>query len=59
MKITDLKCAILGGHPTIRITTDEGIDGYGQAESSKPYLKPHMLFYETISRARTRPMSSG
>ena len=45
MKITDLKCAILGGHPTIRITTDAGIDGYGQAESSKPYLKPHVLFY--------------
>ena len=46
MKITDLKCAILGGHPTVRITTDEGIDGYGQAESSKPYLKPHVLFYK-------------
>lgn len=46
MKITDLKCAILGGHPTVRITTDEGIDGYGQAESTKPYLKPHVLFYK-------------
>jgi L-alanine-DL-glutamate epimerase-like enolase superfamily enzyme len=45
MKITDLKCAIIGQNPTIRITTDEGIDGYGQAESSKPYLKPMVLFY--------------
>jgi L-alanine-DL-glutamate epimerase-like enolase superfamily enzyme len=45
MKITDLKCAILGTNPTIRITTDEGICGYGQAEGAKPYLKPHVLFY--------------
>jgi L-alanine-DL-glutamate epimerase-like enolase superfamily enzyme len=45
MKITDLKCAILGGNPTVRITTDAGIDGYGQAETSKPYLKAHVLFY--------------
>lgn len=47
MKITDLKCAILGQHPTVRITTDAGIDGYGQAESAKPYLKPHVLFYRS------------
>jgi len=46
MKITDLKCAIIGQNPTIRITTDEGIDGFGQAESSKPYLKPMVLFYK-------------
>ncbi len=46
MKITDLKCTILGENPVIRITTDEGIDGYGQAENSKPYLRPHVLFYK-------------
>lgn len=45
MKITDVKCAVLGQNPVVRITTDEGIDGYGQAEASKPYLKPHILFY--------------
>ncbi len=45
MKITDLKCAVIGGYPVIRIKTDEGIDGYGQAESPKPYLKPHVLTY--------------
>lgn len=45
MKITDLKCAVIGNHPVIRIVTDEGIDGYGQIESSKPYMKPHVLFY--------------
>ncbi len=48
MKITDLKCAIMGGSPIIRITTDAGIDGYGQAEFYKPYLKPHVLFYRDL-----------
>lgn len=45
IKITDLKCAIIGNSPVVRITTDAGISGYGQAETSKPYLKPHVLFY--------------
>jgi L-alanine-DL-glutamate epimerase-like enolase superfamily enzyme len=45
MKITDLKCAIIGSNPVVRITTDAGIDGFGQAEKSKPYLKSHILFY--------------
>jgi len=45
MKITDLKCAIIGGSPIVRITTDEGISGLGQGELFKPYLKPHVLFY--------------
>jgi len=46
MKITDLKCAVIGQNPVIRINTDEGIYGYGQAENTKPYLKPHVLFYQ-------------
>ncbi len=45
MKITDLKCAIIGGNPIVRIKTDSGIDGLGQAEWTKPYLKPFVLFY--------------
>ena len=45
IKITDLKCAIIGNSPVIRITTDAGIEGYGQAET-KPYLKPFVLFYK-------------
>ena len=45
MKITDLKCTVMGQNPVVRITTDKGIDGYAQAENSKPYLKPHVLFY--------------
>lgn len=46
IKITDLRCAIIGRNPTVRITTDQGISGYGQAESTKPYLKPMVLFYK-------------
>lgn len=48
MKITDLKCAIIGDQPVVRIKTDAGIDGYGQAEWPKPYLKPHVLFYKEL-----------
>ncbi len=46
MKITDLKCAVIGDYPVVRVVTDEGIDGYGQIESFKPYLKPVVLFYK-------------
>ena len=43
MKITDLKCAVLGRSPVVRIVTDEGISGLAQVETFKPYLKPHIL----------------
>lgn len=46
MKITDLKCAVIGQNPVVRIVTDEGISGYGEVESSKHYLRPHVLFYK-------------
>jgi len=46
MRITDLKCAIIGQNPVIRIVTDEGIVGWGQAEAPKHYLKPQVLFYK-------------
>lgn len=48
MKITDLKCAVIGNNPVVRITTDAGISGYGEVESYKPYLKPHILFYKSM-----------
>lgn len=28
IKITDLRCAIMGNSPVVRITTDQGIEGY-------------------------------
>ena len=43
MKITDLKCAVIGRNPVVRIVTDDDISGYGEAEQYKPYLKPHVL----------------
>jgi L-alanine-DL-glutamate epimerase-like enolase superfamily enzyme len=43
MKIVDLKCALIGKNPIVRIVTDQGISGYGEAESYKPYLKPFVL----------------
>jgi L-alanine-DL-glutamate epimerase-like enolase superfamily enzyme len=46
IKITDLKCAIIGRNPVVRIVTDQGISGYGQAESTKAYLKPMVMFYK-------------
>lgn len=46
IKITDLRCAIIGRNPTVRIVTDQGISGYGQAEGTKAYLKPMVLFYK-------------
>ena len=46
IKITDLRCAIIGRNPVVRIVTDQGISGYGEAESAKPYLKPMVLFYK-------------
>ena len=45
MKITDLKCAVIGGQPTIRIATDSGLSGYAGAEVAKHYIKPHVDFY--------------
>jgi L-alanine-DL-glutamate epimerase-like enolase superfamily enzyme len=46
MKITDLKCAIIGGQPTIRIATDTGLSGYGQIEWFRPFIKEQVLFYK-------------
>ena len=43
MRLVDLKCAVIGDHPVIRLVTDAGIDGYGQVEHYKPYLKPFIL----------------
>jgi L-alanine-DL-glutamate epimerase-like enolase superfamily enzyme len=45
LKITDLKCAVLGGSPVVRIVTDAGISGYSQVEHFKPYLKPFVLHF--------------
>jgi L-alanine-DL-glutamate epimerase-like enolase superfamily enzyme len=43
MKITDIKCAVIASSPVVRITTDEGITGWSQIETPKPYLQPIVL----------------
>jgi L-alanine-DL-glutamate epimerase-like enolase superfamily enzyme len=43
VKITDLKCAVIADSPVIRITTDEGITGWSQIETPKPYVQPQVL----------------
>src|SRR5436190_3373656 len=45
MKIVDLKCAVIGKNPIVRIVTDQGISGFGEVESFKPYLKPFVLHF--------------
>lgn len=48
IKITDVRCAIIGQSPVVRIVTDQGISGYGQAETRKVYLRPMVLFYKDL-----------
>ncbi len=45
MKIVDLRCAVIGKHPIVRIVTDENIHGLGEVEFTKPYLKPFVLHF--------------
>jgi L-alanine-DL-glutamate epimerase-like enolase superfamily enzyme len=45
MKIVDLRCALIGKHPIVRIVTDENIHGLGEVEFTKPYLKPFVLHF--------------
>lgn len=46
MKITDLKCTVIGRNPVVRIVTDEDISGYAEIESSKLWIKPYVMFYK-------------
>jgi len=46
IRITNIKVAIIGSSPVVRVVTDAGIDGYGQGETTKPYLKSHILYYK-------------
>jgi L-alanine-DL-glutamate epimerase-like enolase superfamily enzyme len=48
MEITDLKCTVLGQNPVVRVVTNAGISGYGEVETAKSYLKPHVMFYKPL-----------
>ncbi|MFC0406683.1 mandelate racemase/muconate lactonizing enzyme family protein [Roseomonas elaeocarpi] len=43
MKITDLRCAVLGHNPILRIITDSGLSGLGPVEHTKPYIISHVM----------------
>jgi L-alanine-DL-glutamate epimerase-like enolase superfamily enzyme len=43
VKITDIRFAVIGESPVVRVMTDAGIDGFGAAERAKPYLITHIL----------------
>lgn len=43
MKITDLRVAVIGENPVVRLVTDAGLSGYGPVEYTKPYIRPHVL----------------
>jgi L-alanine-DL-glutamate epimerase-like enolase superfamily enzyme len=45
MKITDLKVAIFGRYPVIRIETDEGVVGYGGEEAPNKHDLAHLVLY--------------
>jgi L-alanine-DL-glutamate epimerase-like enolase superfamily enzyme len=46
MLITDVKCAVIGNNPVVRIVTDAGLSGYAEVESHKSYVKPQLLTYK-------------
>lgn len=43
MKITDVRYAMIGANPTVRVVTDAGISGYGPIEFTKTYLRAHVM----------------
>ena len=43
MKITDLRCALLGENLVVRVVSDAGLSGFGPVEHTKPYLKAFVL----------------
>ena len=46
IKITDVRCAVIGSNPTVRIVTDQGISGYSQAENGKRNVKAMIAYYK-------------
>ena len=48
MKITDVKSAIIGRNIVIRVVTDKGIDGYGEVEEGKDFVRPLIPYYRDL-----------
>lgn len=43
MKITEIRCAMIGRNPIVRILTDAGLDGLGPVEHTKPWIKSQVM----------------
>ena len=43
MLITDIRCALIGRNPVVRLLTDSGLDGFGPVEHTKPWIKPQVM----------------
>ncbi|WP_329100685.1 mandelate racemase/muconate lactonizing enzyme family protein [Micromonospora sp. NBC_01699] len=48
MKILDVRCAVIGASPIVRVVTDEGIDGFGEIEYSKPAIHNLVGLYSDL-----------
>jgi len=48
MKITDVRCAMLGDHPVVRLVTDSGLRGHGPIEHTKSFIRPKMLYLDQV-----------
>jgi hypothetical protein len=59
MKIVDLKCALIGTHPVVRVVTDAGISGYAQIEHHKACVIPHVRSFREALLGADRPTWSG
>jgi hypothetical protein len=46
-KITDLKCAVIGRNPVIRIVTDQGISGLRPGGVRQAVSQAEVLFYKS------------
>ena len=50
MKITDLKCAVIGQNPVVRVVTDEGVDGYGDEDVRKILGENYLRVFAQVWR---------
>lgn len=48
MKIVDVKCALFGNSPVVRIATDQDVDGYSQIEWSLPQMAGIVPMYRDL-----------
>ena len=48
MKIIDIRCALIGSSPIVRVVTDEGVDGFAEIEFSKSYVATTLPTYRRL-----------